>query len=61
MEEQYLTTSEVGYILNISTQTVLRLVRENRLFAIKLSRSYRIPYSAIEEFKMREYRKRGYK
>lgn len=47
MDEQFLTTEEVSYRMNISIQSVLRLIRENRLRAIKLSRSYRIPYSEI--------------
>ena len=57
MDEQFLTTEEVSYMMNISIQSVLRLIKENRLGAIKLSRSYRIPYSEIQSFKLREMKR----
>lgn len=53
MNDQFLTTEEVAYILNVSVQTVIKLIKCKKLNAVKLSRTYRIPYSSIEEFKMK--------
>lgn len=49
MNEQLLTVDEVAFILNISTQTVRKLIKNNQLLAVKLGRNYRIPWESLNE------------
>lgn len=60
MDEQYYTTEELAYLLNVSTQSILRLIKQKRIRAIKFSKMYRIPSSSIEEFKLNELNKKEY-
>ena len=53
MSEQFLTTEEVSFILNISVQSVIKLIKSNSIQAIRLGRLYRIPYSEIERLRGR--------
>lgn len=51
MSEQFLTTDEVAYILNISVQTLIKLIKQKKVYAIRIGHSYRIPYESIELLK----------
>lgn len=50
MNNQLLSIDEVAFILNVSDQTVRKLIKEHKLFAIKLGRIYRITWSSLNEF-----------
>lgn len=50
MNEQFMTVDEVAFIMNTSSQTVRKLIKEKKLRAIKIGRIYRIPSESIEEF-----------
>lgn len=50
MNNQLLTIDEVAFLLNISTQTVRKMIREHKLLAIKFGRIYRIPYDSLQQF-----------
>lgn len=54
-EKRYYSPGEVGGMLNVSTSTVLRLIHEGRLPALRVSeRIYRIPRPAFERFQAGE-------
>jgi len=49
--KRYYTPAEVATELSVSTSTVLRLIHEGRLPAVRVSeRIYRIPVPAVERF-----------
>lgn len=49
-DNQLLTIDEVSFILNVSTQTVRKLIKNHKLCAIKFGRIYRITWKALNEF-----------
>lgn len=49
---EYYTVEEVSEILALSNQTIRKLIKEERLHAVKLGRVYRIPRSALVQLKM---------
>ena len=51
-DKQFLTLNEIAAELSVSASTVLRLILEQRLPAIRVSeRIYRIPVAAFEKYK----------
>ena len=51
MEKRYLTPGEVAAELNVSADTVLRLIKRGELAAVKVSeRLYRVPVPAFERY-----------
>ena len=50
LESPMLTTGQVARHLNVSAPTVLRLIKEEGLPAIKLQRRYRIPRGPLAEW-----------
>ena len=51
-DKQFLSPNDVASELSVSASTVLRLIHEQRLPAIRVSeRIYRIPVAAIEKYK----------
>lgn len=50
MDEQLLTVDEVAFIMNVSTQTVRKLIKNHQLLAVKLGRNYRISWEALNKF-----------
>ena len=50
LESPMLTTGQVARTLNVSAPTVLRLIKEEGLPAIKLQRRYRIPRRPLEKW-----------
>jgi|SRR5579884_272104 len=49
--ERFFTIKEIAEILRIDPDTVEDHIRERRLRAVRVGkRSYRVPYSALEEF-----------
>lgn len=51
MAKRYYSPAEVAEALSVSTSTVLRLIHEGRLPAIRVSeRIYRIPVPALDRF-----------
>lgn len=50
MDEQLLTVEEVAFIMNVSTQTVRKLIKNHQLLAVKLGRNYRISWEALNNF-----------
>ncbi len=51
VEKRYYSPAEVGATLAVSTSTVLRLIHEGKLGALRVSdRIYRIPAPALERF-----------
>lgn len=54
-EKRYLSPAEVAQILDVSGSTVLRLIHDGRLPAVRVSeRIYRIPAPAFERFQRGE-------
>ncbi len=54
-DKQFLSPNEIASELSVSTSTVLRLIHEQRLPAIRVSeRIYRIPVAAFEKYKAGE-------
>lgn len=51
MEVIFYTVQEVSEILNLSEQTIRKLIHERKLQAIKLGRTYRIPYDSLIKLK----------
>jgi len=51
METIFYTIQEVAEILSLSEQTIRKLVHEGRLKAIRLGRTYRIPYESLIELR----------
>ena len=51
-DKQFLSPNEIASELSVSASTVLRLIHEQRLPAIRVSeRIYRIPVAAFEKYK----------
>ncbi|MGD0121635.1 MAG: helix-turn-helix domain-containing protein [Candidatus Limnocylindrales bacterium] len=51
-DRQFLSPNDIASELSVSTSTVLRLIHEQRLPAIRVSeRIYRIPVAAFERYK----------
>ena len=48
---EFYTVDQVCDILELSNQTVRKLIKNEKLFAIKLGRVYRIPRSSLIELK----------
>lgn len=49
MNEQLLTIDEVAFVLNVSPQTVRKLIKKHQLSAIKFGRIYRITWESLNE------------
>ncbi len=50
INEQLLTVDEVAFILNISTQTVRKLIKNDQLIAIKVGKNYRITWDSLNTY-----------
>jgi excisionase family DNA binding protein len=51
-DKQFLSPNEIASELSVSASTVLRLIHEQRLPAIRVSeRIYRVPVAAFEKYK----------
>ena len=51
MERRYYTPREVSDLLRVSPTTVLKLIHERRLYAVRVSeRIYRVPVGALSKF-----------
>ena len=46
----YLTVAEVAEQLRVSKMTVYRLVHSGELEAVRVGRSFRVPYKAAQEY-----------
>lgn len=55
METIFYTIQEVAEILNLSEQTIRKLIHEGRLKAIRLGRTYRIPYESLTALRSNLY------
>ncbi|WP_279138443.1 helix-turn-helix domain-containing protein [Faecalicoccus pleomorphus] len=51
METIFYTIQEVAEILSLSEQTIRKLIHEGELKAVRLGRTYRIPYEALIELR----------
>lgn len=49
MDEKYYTPNEVAELLKVSRRSVYTWIKEERIDAVKLGSSWRIPASAIEK------------
>ena len=47
MEMVFYSVQEVAEILGLSEQTIRKLVHEGNLKAIRLGRTYRVPYESL--------------
>lgn len=56
MESIFYTVQEVSEILSLSEQTIRKLILEGKLKAIRLGRTYRIPYEALTDLKISLYK-----
>ena len=55
MDRRYYTPREVGDLLRISPTTVMKMIHERRLFAVRVSeRIYRIPIAAVARLQVGE-------
>lgn len=48
---EFYSVDETSKVLGLSNQTVRKLIKNEKLFAIKLGRVYRIPRSSLIELK----------
>lgn len=48
--EQLLTVDEIAFILNVSTQTVRRLIKDKQINACKVGKNYRVSWDSLNEF-----------
>lgn len=48
--EQLLTVDEIAFILNVSTQTVRKLIKKKQLIAIKVGKNYRVSWEQLNDF-----------
>lgn len=48
--EQLLTVDEIAFILNVSTQTVRKLIKKKQLIAIKVGKNYRISWDNLNDY-----------
>lgn len=46
---RFMTVSEVAGLMRVSKMTVYRLIHAGELPAIRVGRSFRVPYGAVEE------------
>lgn len=51
MDIEFYTVEEVAYIMNLSEQTIRKMIKDKRIFAIKIGRTYRIPNDSIKYLK----------
>ena len=51
MYSQFYTIEEVAEILSLSTQTIRKLIKSKKLEAIRLGKSYRIPFESLQKLK----------
>lgn len=51
--EQLLTVDEIAFILNVSTQTVRKLIKKKQLIAIKVGKNYRISWDNLNDYMSR--------
>lgn len=51
MYDHFYTIDEVAELLSLSSQTIRKLIKTNKLEAIRLGKSYRIPYESIQKLK----------
>ncbi len=55
MDRRYYTPREVADLLRISPTTVMKMIHERRLFAVRVSeRIYRIPIAAVARLQVGE-------
>lgn len=52
VSEPLLTVDEVSYILNVSEQTVRKLIKNNELKSVKFGRTYRVTTESLNQFVM---------
>ena len=57
MNSEFLTVEEVAYILQVSSQTIRKLIHENKLFAIRVGKNFRVPVEYIEKLKSNDGRR----
>jgi excisionase family DNA binding protein len=51
LEKAFYSPTELGELIDLSSDTILNYIKANRIFAIKLSeRTYRIPQRAVARF-----------
>ena len=50
INEQLLTVDEIAFILNVSTQTVRKLIKKKQLIAIKVGKNYRISWDNLNDY-----------
>jgi excisionase family DNA binding protein len=50
-EEKYYTRTEIAKILSVNPMTVYREIRRGKLKAIRVGKDYRIPESALEDYR----------
>ncbi len=51
MDAVFYTVQEVAEILSLSEQTIRKLIHEGKLQAIRLGRTYRIPYESLVQLR----------
>ncbi|MGW7099661.1 helix-turn-helix domain-containing protein [Streptomyces sp. NPDC054838] len=51
----FLTVEEVASVMRVSQMTVLKLVHNGHLPAIRVGRSFRVPESAVHDFLREEF------
>lgn len=57
MERRYHTPREVSDLLRVSPTTVMKLIHERRLYAVRVSdRIYRVPVGALRRFQAGDQR-----
>jgi len=49
-EVQFLTVAEVAAMMRVSKMTVYRLVHAGELPAVRVGRSFRVPYQAVRTY-----------
>lgn len=51
MDAVFYTVQEVAEILSLSEQTIRKLIHEGKLHAIRLGRTYRVPYESLVQLR----------
>ena len=51
MDAIFYTVQEVAEILSLSEQTIRKLIHEGKLQAIRLGRTYRVPYESLVQLR----------
>jgi excisionase family DNA binding protein len=54
LEEAYLTPQEAADVLKLHVESVYRMIRSDKLHAVKWGRSWRVPGSAIKEAEVQQ-------